>query len=175
VLTSTTFPGLSAGRAAALLLLLTLLDAATVLAQSSGRSHLVRSLSGSKGTQEGNRFLIEDPRVVFQAGTDRQVMVLFEWQGPPGRHRCEGRWKDPTGNVVFSSASEVEAPGPRFGVYWGLSIPDSVATGTWVLEAVVDGEPRACTPSRSSPTRAREPRRRGGRCPSPSCTSAVSE
>jgi len=112
-----------------------------LLAQSSGRFQLVRSVSGSKGAQEGGRFLIQDPRVVFQAGVDRQIMVLFEWQGTAGRHHCEGRWKDPAGNVAFTSASDVDATGPRFGVYWGLSIPDTVATGTWVLEAVIDGEP----------------------------------
>lgn len=110
-------------------------------AQSSGRFHLVRSTSGSKGAPEGNRFVFEDSRVVFQAGKDRQVLVLFEWQGPLGRHRCEGTWKDPAGRPVFTSEAEVLARGPRFSVYWGLSLPDSVATGTWVLEARVDGEP----------------------------------
>jgi len=116
-------------------------DALPLLAQAAGRFHLVRSVSGSRGTQDGNRFLIEDPRVAFQAGTDRQVLVLFEWDGPAGMHRCEGRWKDPSGNVAFTSASDIEAAGPRFGVYWGLSIPDTVAAGTWVLEAVIDGQP----------------------------------
>lgn len=84
---------------------------------------------------------MEDPRAVFQAGKDRQVLVLFEWQGTAGRHRCEGLWKDPTGNVVFTSQSEADARGPRFWVYWGLSLPDQVAVGTWVLEARIDGEP----------------------------------
>jgi hypothetical protein len=84
---------------------------------------------------------MEDPRTVFHAGQDRQVLVVFEWQGTAGRHRCEGNWKDPSGRVVFTSTNDVEARGPRFGVYWGLSLPDQVATGTWVLETSVDGEP----------------------------------
>jgi len=110
-------------------------------AQSSGRVHLVRSTSGTKGAADGPRFVMEDPRTEFQAGKDRQVIVSFEWQGPAGHHRCEGIWKDPTGREVFTSRTELDARGPRFGVYWGLSLPDTVATGTWALEAKVDGEP----------------------------------
>jgi S1-C subfamily serine protease len=83
---------------------------------------------------------MEDPRTVFHAGQDRQVLVLFEWQGPAGRHHCEGAWKDPSGRVVFTSTADVDARGPRFAVYWGLSLPDTVATGSWVVEAAVDGE-----------------------------------
>lgn len=111
------------------------------VAPSPSRFHLVRSTSGSRGTPQGGRFVMEDPRTVFHAGQDRQVLVLFEWQGPSGRHRCEGNWKDPSGRVVFTSTSELDARGPRFAVYWGLSLPDRVATGTWVLEASVDTEP----------------------------------
>ncbi len=110
------------------------------LSQVSGRYHLVRSVSGSRGAPEGQRFLMEDPRTQFQAGKDRQVLVLFEWQGPVGRHHCEGAWKDPGGRVVFTSTADVDARGPRFSVYWGLSLPDTVAAGTWVVEATVDGE-----------------------------------
>ena len=119
---------------------LLVLAAETALAQSSGRFHLVRSASGSKGAPDGGRFVLEDPRNVFQAGKDRQVMVTFEWQGPAGRHRCEGAWKDPSGKTVFTSEAQVDARGARFGVYWGLSLPDTVATGTWVVETRVDGE-----------------------------------
>jgi len=110
-------------------------------AQSPGRFHLVRSTSGSRGAPEGSRFVMEDPRVEFQAGTDRQVLVVFEWQGPIGHHHCEGTWKDPSGRAVFTSQSEVDARVPRFGVYWGLSLPDTVATGNWIVEARIDGEP----------------------------------
>ncbi len=124
-----------------LLVPLIVLAAETALAQSSGRFHLVRSSSGSKGAPDGGRFVFDDPRTVFQAGKDRQVMVAFEWQGPAGRHRCEGAWKDPSGKTVYTSEAEVNSRSTRFGVYWGLSLPDTVATGTWLVEARVDGEP----------------------------------
>jgi hypothetical protein len=110
-------------------------------AQSTGRFQLVRSVSGGKGTPDGTRFIMDDPRSVFQAGKDRQVMVSFEWLGPAGRHHCEGAWKDPTGKTVFTSEADVVARGTRFTVYWGLSLSDSVPTGTWVIEARIDGEP----------------------------------
>ena len=128
-------------RSVALVLLLTALAASPAAAQSSGRYHLVRSVSGSRGTPQGQRFVMEDPRTTFHAGQDRQVLVLFEWEGPAGRHHCEGAWKDPSGRVVFTSTGDVDARGPRFAVYWGLSLPDTVATGTWVIEATVDGGP----------------------------------
>jgi len=125
---------------AVLLAAVSVVSSAHTLAEGASRFRLIRSSSGSRGTQQGDRFLIEDPRSVFQRGQDRQVVVLFEWQGPPGRHRFEGLWKDPAGRVVFTSVSELSARGPRFAVYWGLSLPDAVATGTWVLEAQIDGE-----------------------------------
>jgi hypothetical protein len=128
-------------RASALAILLSAGAAILASGQSSGRLHVVQSLSGSRGTPQGERFVMEDPRTVFHAGKDRQVLVFFEWQGPSGRHHCEGNWKDPSGRVVFTSAADVDARGPRFGVYWGLSLPDTVTTGNWVLEATVDGEP----------------------------------
>jgi hypothetical protein len=111
------------------------------LTPAASRFHLVRSLSGAKGAPEKNRFVFEDQRSVFQAGLDRQVLVLFEWEGPLGVHHCEGRWKDPSGRVVLTSQNDAVARSARFGVYWGLSLADVVATGTWVIEAFVDGEP----------------------------------
>lgn len=119
----------------ALAVLLVPMSSESGLSQASGRYHLVRSVSGSRGAPEGQRFLMEDPRNVFHAGEDRQALVLFEWQGPVGRHHCEGAWKDPGGRVVFTSTADVDARASRFSVYWGLSLPDTVATGTWEVVA----------------------------------------
>ena len=118
-----------------------LLAPAQLAAQAGGRVQLLRSTSGSRGTPDGARFVMEDPRTVFQAGKDRQVLVTFEWQGRTGPHHCEASWKEPSGRVVFTSQADVNARTARFGVYWGLSLPDTVATGNWVVEARVDGEP----------------------------------
>jgi hypothetical protein len=117
-------------------------------AQGSERFQLVRSTSGTRGTPDGKGFVMEDPRSEFQAGKDRQVLVLFEWRGPVGHHRCEGAWKDPSGRSVYTSQAEVDARSARFAVYWGLSLPDTVAAGNWVVEAKVDGEPAGAHPFR---------------------------
>src|SRR2546425_709855 len=67
------------------------------------RFRLLRSLSGTKGQESGGRFVIEDPRAVFQIPEDKQIIVYFEWQGPPGLHHIECSWKNPEARVVSSS------------------------------------------------------------------------
>jgi len=69
-----------------------------VAAQSAVR--LVRSTSGTKGSVQGSRYIVEDPRTTFYAGEDRQVVVYFEWEGAPRPHECKVTWKDPTGAAV---------------------------------------------------------------------------
>src|SRR5262249_19225685 len=51
----------------------------------------VRSSSGTRGKNDGTRYIIEDPSSVFSAAEDRQIVVLFEWEGQPGTHHCELR------------------------------------------------------------------------------------
>jgi len=103
--------------------------------------HLVRSTSGTHGMQRGSRYVIEDPRSVFSPEQDRQVVVYFEWEGRPGTHHCEARWKDPTGKVVLTSPIDYEAASSRFGIYWTIALPETAARGLWALEAIVDGQP----------------------------------
>jgi len=67
----------------------------------------------------GQRFVIEDPRTVFSAETDRQVLVYFEWEGRPGTHHCEARWKDPSRQVVLVSPID----------YYRLPLGGSASTG----------------------------------------------
>lgn len=102
---------------------------------------LIRSTSGTKGRQEGTRYVVDDPRATFSASVDRQVVVYFEWEGQPGLRHCEGRWKDPTGKVVLVAPVDYPAKARRFGIYWTLALPESVTPGLWALEATVDGEP----------------------------------
>jgi len=53
---------------------------------SEPKFHILRSVSGSKSSQEGGNFVIQDPRTVFYLPEDRQVIVYFEWEGPLGLH-----------------------------------------------------------------------------------------
>jgi S1-C subfamily serine protease len=102
--------------------------------------HLVRSICGSKGSQTGDHFVMEDPRSVFYLPEDKQVMVYFEWEGATGQHHFEGFWKNPEGKVVVLSDFTYEAKQKRFAGYWALPLTDSMSPGIWVMEAHVDGE-----------------------------------
>jgi S1-C subfamily serine protease len=107
---------------------------------SESKYHLVRSVSGSKGTQQGGRYIIEDPRTIFYIPDDRQVVVYFELEGPLGQHHLEGYWKNPEGKVAAINDFQYEATEKRFGAYWTLLVAESAPTGLWTLEAHVDGE-----------------------------------
>jgi S1-C subfamily serine protease len=100
---------------------------------------LVRASSGSRGSVQGTRYIIEDPRTSFEAGKDRQIVVLFEFEAPPGTHAGQASWKDPSGAVVLVAPFQQSTPGRRFSVYWTLALPDAPRLGLWAVEAVVDG------------------------------------
>lgn len=102
--------------------------------------HVVRSLSGSKGSVQGGRYIMEDPRTVFYLPQDKSVIVYFEWEGPLGPHKFEGYWKNPDGKIAAISDFSFEAKDKRFGGFWTLTLSDTMQTGLWTLEARVDGE-----------------------------------
>ena len=102
---------------------------------------MIRSTSGSKGHVAGQHYVVDDPRTVFRVPDDRQVIVHFEWDGPEGAHNLEGLWRNPEGKVSTISNFAHTSRGTRFGAFWELALPTSVATGTWTLEARIDGQP----------------------------------
>lgn len=104
------------------------------------RFRLIRSVSGSKGSSQGNRFSMEDPRSVFYVPADRQVIVYMEWDGPIGKHHLEGFWRNPAGKIAVMNDFDYEAKATRFGAYWILALTEGVENGGWSLEAHVDGE-----------------------------------
>lgn len=107
---------------------------------SAQKFRVLRSVSGTKGSEQGGQFNIEDPRTVFYIPEDKQIIVYFEWEGPKGLHRLEGLWKNPTGKANVISEFEYESREQRFGGYWSLVLSQGMATGMWTLEARVDGE-----------------------------------
>ncbi len=120
---------------------------ATTHAQTAGgvaaagpATRVVRSVSGTKGTEQAGRYVIEDPKTVFHVPGDAQVIVYFEWEGSLGPHHFEGLWKNPEGKVVVVSDFKYEAKQKRFAGYWSLLLTESTAPGLWTLEARVDGE-----------------------------------
>lgn len=107
-------------------------------ASAGAAPRLISVTSGSEGSQQDGIYLIQDPRTSFRVPQDKQVIVQFEWEGRPGLHHFEGRWKDPRGRILVTKF-EYDSPGSRFGGYWSLDLPADVATGEWELEALVDG------------------------------------
>ena len=100
----------------------------------------VRSVSGSKVVEQGGRYAVEDPRTVFYAPADHQIVVYFTWEGPAGAHHFEGLWKNPDGKVAMTSDFDYKPEQPRFGGYFKMLLGDTPATGVWTLEARIDGE-----------------------------------
>lgn len=101
---------------------------------------LIRSVAGSKGSEQGGRYIIEDPRTVFRVPKDEKIVVYFEWEGPPGPHQFEGLWRDPEGKVRVISEFTIGADQRNFGAYWTLLLSEEMKPGLWALEARVDGE-----------------------------------
>src|SRR5437870_5492672 len=125
--------------ALALASLLTVLSATAVDAQFAVR--LVRSTSGTKGSVQGSRYVIQDPRTTFYAGEDRHVVVYYEWEGAARPHECKVTWKDPSGAAVLISPYSSQTRTPRFGVYLTLALPEAPRLGLWAVEAEVDDQP----------------------------------
>lgn len=107
---------------------------------SEPRFKAIRSISGSKGTAQGGRYIMEDPRTIFYIPQDKQVIVYFDWEGPLGPHKFEALWKNPEGRVAVITDFSYEARDKRFGGFFTLLLGDNVPTGIWTLEARVDGE-----------------------------------
>jgi S1-C subfamily serine protease len=110
------------------------------VAASGPTFRVVRSVSGSKGSVSGGRFVMDDPRSIFYLPADKQVIVYFEWEGLTGPHDFEGYWKNPDGKISAISEFKYEAREKRFGGYWTLTLSETMETGLWTLEAHVDGE-----------------------------------
>jgi Trypsin-like peptidase domain len=101
---------------------------------------LIRSISGSKGHEQGGRYVIDDPRTLFKVPDDRQVLVYVEWEGVAGQHEFEGQWKNPAGKLVAVSDFKLEVRERRCSGFFTLLLSETAETGLWTLEARVDSE-----------------------------------
>jgi hypothetical protein len=101
---------------------------------------VVKSISGTKVSEQGGRYIVEDPRTAFYVPADKEIVVYFTWEGPAGAHHFEGLWKKPDGKVAMTSEFDYKPEQPRFGGYFKMLLGDSPATGVWTLEARIDGE-----------------------------------
>jgi S1-C subfamily serine protease len=108
--------------------------------ENRGKFRLLRSISGSKGHEEGQRYVMDDPRTVFRVPDDRQILVYLEWEGVAGRHEFEGHWTNPAGKVVVISDFKLEVRQKNCAGFFTMLLSETTETGVWTLEARVDGE-----------------------------------
>lgn len=102
---------------------------------------VIRAEVGPKGAPNGDTFIFEEQRDVFDLGGDQQVIVAFEWDGPPGTHHCELHWIAPDGTSALQTVIDLPARGRRFSGYWSLLLNPAMPRGLWAAEAKVDGRP----------------------------------
>lgn len=102
---------------------------------------VIRVLCGSKGELHGTEYIMEEPKTVFHVPEDHQIVVSFEWEGPPGSHHAVGNWRSPDGKIALTSDFDLNAQGTRYVGTWTLAIPASITPGLWALEVEVDGKP----------------------------------
>jgi len=107
---------------------------------SPAQFRVVRVLCGSKGELHGNEYIMQEPKTVFHVPDDHQIVISFEWQGPPGSHHAVGNWRSPDGKIALTSDFDLNAQGTRYIGTWTLAIPASITPGLWALEVEVDGK-----------------------------------
>lgn len=116
-------------------------SSAPAAATSGTPYHVARSIAGAAGHEDNNKFVMDDPRSLFNAGKDSKVIVYFEWEGPLGPHHFEGLWKSPEGKIVLISDFRYEAKSLHYSGYWTMLLSEGTPSGEWNLEARIDGEP----------------------------------
>jgi len=101
---------------------------------------MTKSVMGTKGAEQGGRFIMEDPRTTFYIPQDKQVIAYFEWEGAPGVHTIEASWLRPGGKIGSTDEFKYDAKERRFAGYFTLLVPEAIDTGVWQIETRVDGE-----------------------------------
>ena len=124
--------------------------------------HVLRIVAGPSGNQVNGTFLLSEERSVFNRADDRDVIVVFQWEGRPGQHKLIAQWRSPDGTATSNSTVNYLAKDRKFGAYWRLSLSPTMPTGTWAIEATVDDEPAGrltfeITDSKVDASKARRP------------------
>jgi len=101
---------------------------------------LVGIASGPQGADVAGEYHLTEERRTFSRSMDRQVVVSFRWRGTPGIHRLAARWRAPNGGATQSEL-DYTARNSLFGAYWTMPLSSATPTGSWMIEATVDGLP----------------------------------
>jgi S1-C subfamily serine protease len=103
--------------------------------------HVLKIAAGPAGSQSKDAFVLTEERSTFNRSDDKEVIVLFQWDGVPGPHKLDARWRSPDGSFTSNSVVDYVAKDRRFGAYWRIATTPTMALGTWSIEATVDGQP----------------------------------
>jgi len=103
--------------------------------------HVLKINAGPSGAEAKGTFVLTEERAKFSRTADREVIVLFSWEGVPGAHKLEARWRSPDGGFTSNSVIDYVASERRFGAYWRMAITPNMQLGMWSIEATVDGQP----------------------------------
>ena len=117
------------------------LAAQTPVATPPAPIKVLKIATGPGGGEVGGVFALTEERSVFSRTSDKQVVVLFQWEAAPGPHRLVALWRSPDGSASTSSSIDYHAAGSRFGAQWPLYLTPTMPLGTWSVEATVDGQP----------------------------------
>ncbi len=115
--------------------------AQTPAAQPPVPVHVLKISAGPAGKEADGAFLLTEERTIFSRSDDREVIVLFQWEGAAGAHKLAAQWRSPDGNLGSTSSVDYVAKDRRFGVYWRLPISPVMPLGSWSIETTVDGQP----------------------------------
>jgi len=130
---------------------------ATPVQATAPKYRLIRSLSGPSGKVEASRYVIDEVRSKFVVPPDRTIVILFEWEGPAGRHELSGIWKRPDGRTAAISPIQMDVRERRFSAYWTNTLDSQMEAGIWELEVRIDGEPAGSHPFEVKVTEAAAP------------------
>ncbi len=102
---------------------------------------VLRMAAGPAGTESQGTFVLSEERDVFSRTSDREVIVVMQWEDVPGRHALGATWRSPDGGATSASTIDYTATNKRFGGIWRLPITPGMPVGRWSMDATVDGRP----------------------------------
>ena len=91
---------------------------------------VLRIAAGPHGEVRNGDYVLGEERTQFDPAKDKQVVVIFQWQGQPGLHRMTAQWKSPDGAAMTTSPVQYEAKDRRFGAFWPLTLSPATPAGT---------------------------------------------
>ena len=68
---------------------------------------MLKIFAGPAGKEADGAFVLTEERTIFGRDDDREVIVMFEWDGVPGPHKLVAQWRSPDGSLEFHVGDRV--------------------------------------------------------------------